>query len=185
MLFRLLFLPTLVLFLSACSQVQIEQHSDLQPAMQLEAFFDGQLTAHGVVKNRSGKIIRTFSADIAASWDTGIGTLDEDFVFDDGEVQKRIWTLTPQSDGSYTGSAGDVVGDGQLEVAGNSVFLDYVLRIPYRDGTIDVRVDDRMYLVTDDILLNESRMLKFGVQVGSLLLVIIRQPAGATEGLTP
>ncbi|MCX2979635.1 DUF3833 domain-containing protein [Halieaceae bacterium IMCC14734] len=185
MLFKRLLLPPLLLLMSACSQVQIEQHTDLQPAMQLEQFFSGQMTAHGVVKDRSGKIIRTFNADIAASWDAGVGTLDEDFIFDDGELQKRIWTLTPQADGSYTGSAGDVVGDGQLMVAGNSVFLDYVLRIPYKDGTIDVRVDDRMYLVTDDILLNESRMLKFGVQVGSLLLVIIRQPAEATEGLTP
>jgi hypothetical protein len=181
MLSRLLLTPLLIIVLSACSQVQTTEHADLQPTMSLEQFFSGQLLAHGVVKDRSGKIIRTFNADIAASWDAGVGTLDEDFVFNDGEQQKRLWTLTPQPDGSYAGTAGDVVGAGQLQVAGNSVFLDYVLRIPYKDGTIDVRVDDRMYLVTEDILLNESRMLKFGFQVGSLLLVIIRQPDATVE----
>lgn len=181
MLAKRLLTPLLILLLAACSQVQIEQHADLQPAITLEQFFSGQLSAHGVVKDRSGKIIRTFNADIAASWDAGVGTLDEDFVFDDGEQQKRLWTLTPQADGSYTGTAADVVGAGQLQVAGNSVFLDYVLRIPYKDGTIDVRVDDRMYLVTENILLNESRMLKFGFQVGSLLLVIMRQPDAMAE----
>ncbi len=50
----------------------------------------------------------------------------------------------------------------------------YVLQIPYRDGTIDVRVDDRMYLVSEDVLINESTLNKFGLRVGELLLVIRR-----------
>lgn len=50
----------------------------------------------GVVKNFSGEVIRTFDADISASWDDeGVGTLDEVFRFNDGEVQTRVWTLTP------------------------------------------------------------------------------------------
>ena len=68
-----------------------------------------------------------------------------------------------------------MVGEGKLERSGNALFLDYVLRIPYDDSTIDVRVDDRMYQVAPDILLNESIMTKFGVQVGSILLVIVKQ----------
>jgi hypothetical protein len=75
------------------------------------------------------------------------------------------------------GTAGDVVGEGQVRVAGNSMFLDYVLRIPYGDGTLDIHIDDRMYLVTPDILINESRMLKFGFDVGEILLVIERRSA--------
>ncbi len=52
------------------------------------------------------------------------------------------------------------------------MFLEYVLRVPYNDGTIDITIDDRMYLVSPTVLLNESRMSKFGVDVGALLLVI-------------
>ena len=47
--------------------------------------------------------------------------------------------------------------------------------MPYGDGTVDVRVDDRMYLLAPGVLLNESIMSKFGVEVGSILLVILRQ----------
>ena len=54
------------------------------------------------------------------------------------------------------------------------MFLDYVLRVPYKDGTIDVRIDDRMYLVTPDTLINESVMRKFGFRVGEILLSIER-----------
>ena len=56
------------------------------------------------------------------------------------------------------------------------MFLDYVLRIPYGDGTLDLRIDDRMYLVHPDVLINESTMTKFGFYVGEILLVITRKP---------
>jgi hypothetical protein len=161
--------------LMACSQVQVTDYRDMKPELDIESFFNGQLTAHGVVKDRSGRVIRHFSADIASSWEGGVGTLVEDFVFDDGEIQQRIWVLTPNGDGRFTGTAGDVVGEGDLQLSGNSLFLDYVLRIAYRDGEIDVHVDDRMYLVSPNILINESTLSKFGVRVGSLLLVISRE----------
>ena len=50
--------------------------------------------------------------------------------------------------------------------------LDYVLQVPYKDGTLDIRIDDRMYLVEEGLLLNESRMTKFGFTVGYILLSI-------------
>ena len=161
--------------LSGCSSVQVTDYADYKPALNPETFFDGQLVAHGVIKNRGGGVIRTFSADIAASWEGGVGTLVEDFVFDDGELQQRIWVLRPQGDGSYAATAGDVVGTAQMNVAGNSAFMDYVLSIAYGDSTLDLRVDDRMYLVAPDVLINESQMSKFGVRVGSIDLVILRK----------
>ena len=77
--------------------------------------------------------------------------------------------------------AGDVVGEATLNLAGNSLFMNYVLRIPYGDGTIDVAVDDRMYLINDHVLINESELKKFGVRVGSLSLVIIKQTDDSEE----
>ena len=171
---RLLPLFACLLFLGACSSITVEDYADREPVFDVETFFDGPLTAHGVVKDRSGKVIRSFSATIAASWENGVGILDEDFIFDDGEEQKRIWTLRKQADGTYIGTAGDVTGEGILTQAGNSVFLDYVLQVPYRGDTIDVRVDDRMYLLTPDLLINESKLSKFGFGVGEILLVIQR-----------
>jgi hypothetical protein len=165
----------LSLLLAACSAVSVEDYQHNAPSLVAEQFFNGQLTAHGVVKNRSGKVIRYFSADIKAYWQQGIGTLEEDFVFDDGEQQRRVWTLTPNGLGGYIGTAGDVVGESVIEVAGNSMFLNYVLRIPYRDGSLDVRIDDRMYLVSPTVLINESVLTKFGFKVGELQLVIAKQ----------
>jgi hypothetical protein len=160
------------LALTACSSVSVEDYAANKPQFVAEQFFNGKLLAHGIVKDRDGKVIRYFSASIDASWRDGFGTLDESFVFDDGEQQKRVWTLKPSGDSSYLATAGDVIGEGKMTVAGNSVFLDYVLRVPYDGDTIDLRIDDRMYLVSDRVLLNESIMTKWGFEVGSLMLVI-------------
>ncbi len=152
--------------------MNVSQYAGQHPRFVPETFFDGGLTAHGVVKDLFGKVIRRFNATIDASWTDGTGTLDEHFEFDDGEISHRVWTLNPNGPDRYIGTAADIIGEGVLQVAGNSMFLDYVLRIPYRQGTLDLRIDDRMYLVSPDVLINESRMRKWGVTVGQILLVM-------------
>ena len=37
--------------------------------------------AHGIVQDRSGKVIKRFKVDIKASWKDDIATLDEKFVY--------------------------------------------------------------------------------------------------------
>lgn len=161
-----------VIMLAACSSVKVTDYQQNAPALMLTEFFNGKLSAHGVVKNRWGKVERYFNATIAASWNQGVGTLDEHFIFDDGETQRRVWTLTPNGDGSYRATAGDVVGDGHAKVAGNALFLKYVLRINYKGRELDLKVDDRMYLIDSKTLINESALSKWGFNVGEIVLVI-------------
>lgn len=171
---KLRILILLTVFCTGCSQVKVSDYSSMRPALQPEQFFNGQLSAHGLVKDRSGKVTRTFNATINAYWQDGIGTLEEEFIFDDGEKQQRTWKLKRQSNGGYLASANDVVGEAPVEVAGNSMFLKYVLQIPFRGKTLNITIDDRMYLVSETVLLNESNMSKWGIDVGSLTLTIIK-----------
>jgi hypothetical protein len=148
------------LLLGGCASPSLEDYADRTPTLVPEQFFDGELSARGVVKNFSGEVIRTFDADITASWnDEGVGTLDEVFRFNDGEVQTRV-------------TAGDVVEPGTMRWRGNAIHMNYVLRVAYGDGTLDVRMDDWMYLITPDTLINETTMSKWGIDVGEVVLVI-------------
>ncbi|MDH5353699.1 MAG: DUF3833 domain-containing protein [Gammaproteobacteria bacterium] len=158
--------------ISACTSVSVEEYSTNQPAMDIREFFDGSLSAHGIVKNRSGKVIRYFNASIIASWDDGIGKLDETFYFDDGEQQRRIWTLQSDNSGNFTGTANDVIGSSKMNVSGNSLFMQYTLLIAYDEDTLDLQIDDRMYRVSDKVIINESTMSKWGFEVGQIILVI-------------
>jgi len=161
--------------ITSCSSVPVSEYADNTPVMVVEEFFNGSLRAHGIVKDRGGKVIRYFNASINAYWVDGVGTLDEVFRFDDGEEQRRIWKLVRDDAGNYVGTANDVIGSSTLEIAGNSLFLDYVLRIPYGDGTLDLNIDDRMYLVSERVLINESVMTKWGFDVGQITLVIEKE----------
>lgn len=168
--------------LAACASVSVEDYASQTPRFVPEKFFNGPLLASGVLKDRGGRVTRRFVANIDAAWVDGVGTLDEAFLFDDGERSRRVWTLTPTETGVYRATASDVVGDGEARVAGNAMFLDYVLRVPYKGDTIDLTIDDRMYLISPDLLINESVMRKFGFRVGEIVLTIERQPRTLDEG---
>ncbi len=166
---------------TACGSTSVDDYKAREPAFAPEDFFNGTLTAHGVVKDFSGTAIRHFNADIIGCWSEDVGTLYEDFVFDDGEQQKRVWTLTPNGSQTFVGTAGDVVGSGLARWHGNAMFFDYTLRIELENGPIDVKVDDRMYRVSDNVVINESKMRKFGFAVGEILLTIIRHTDQAAD----
>lgn len=157
---------------TACSPVDINLYQDNSPTLKVKTFFNGTLEANGIVKNRRGEVTRYFNATIDASWKDGVGTLDETFVFSDGETQHRIWQLKEVDENTYTASANDVVGSSTLRTAGNALFLQYVLQVPYKDSIINLKVDDKMYLVNDTSLINESIMTKFGFEVAYVTLYI-------------
>lgn len=168
-----------LLFLSACGSAgkNIEQYSDNKPELIAEEFFNGSLTAHGVVKDRSGGVIRYFNASLEGTWQDGTGLIAERFVFNDGEIQFRNWQLIPAGakDGrKFIGRAEDVVGDAEVITSGNAMFIRYTLQIPYDGSTIDVEVDDRMYLVSDNVLINESKLSYWGFDVGEVVLTIVK-----------
>ena len=166
------FVLTVLLNMTSCSQATIQQYEGSAPELKLEDFFNGKLRAYGILQNRSGLVTRKFTADIDASWEGSTGTLDETFYFDDGEESKRLWKLHALGDGKYSGSAGDVVGKAKGEVKGAAFNWHYTLSIPYKNKTIDVRLNDWLYLVTDDKLINRTKLTKFGFEVGQLTLVI-------------
>jgi hypothetical protein len=170
---KMLFVSGLMLMLISCSTTSIDDYASNQPALTLHAFFNGPLTAHGVLKDRSGKVTRYFNASINANWKDGVGTLEETFIFDNGEIQYRNWTLTPTADG-YAATAGDVIGAGKARVKGNAMHLSYVLEINYKDSPLRLQVDDWMWQVDSKTLLNESTLRKWGFKVGSIQLVIVK-----------
>jgi len=178
---RRLLLPVYVLavfLISGCSSTQVSDYRDNNPVFE-PVWFDGDMTAHGIVKNRSGKVIRRFNVTMNGSWQQSedglnIGTLVEDFVFDDGGRQQRIWTFEQLSDKQYLASANDVEKPRLLKYAGNSLFLNYRLQVALKSRSIILNVEDRMYLINDRVLLNESVLTKWGFRVGDIQLVMLK-----------
>jgi len=158
---------------SGCAQNPAE-YEEMGPALVVEDFFSGPVTAYGLVQDSKGQQLRRFTVDIVGTWEGDKGTLHESFVYDDGEEQVRIWELTNLGDGKYQGVAGDVVGVADGQAIGNALQWDYVLSIPYKDGTIDVSVDDWMYLIDENNMINRSTLKKLGVTVAEVTLYFVK-----------
>lgn len=173
---NLLLIFITIILLTGCASMKIEDFNNTKPEFVPQEYFNGKLRAYGIVKDRSGKIIRSFKGEMIGSWDkNGVGTLDEFFVYDDGEEMKRVWTLKPIENKKFIATADDIVGESPMIANGNTVMIDYVMRTPYKNSTIDLSVQDWLHLQDEKVIINHSKMKKFGFVVGELVITIIKE----------
>ena len=165
------FLLPLLLLLSACSS-SIDDYKGTEPYFDFKTFFSGELVAYGVVQDYSGMVTRRFKVDMQASWQGNQGTIDEQFYYQDGETDERVWNITLGENGTLTGTANDVVGVAEGVTRGSAFNWKYTLEIPYDGDTMEVDLDDWMYLVTETRLINRTSIDKLGLEVGEITLII-------------
>ncbi|CAM5213682.1 DUF3833 domain-containing protein [Alishewanella longhuensis] len=165
--------------LVGCSQ-SVQDYKAETPVLSLKDFFTGSGKAYGVLQDWRGRQTLRFTADLCGEWSGDQGDLYEVFYFSDGRVEQRHWRLQQFADGKITGTADDVVGTAQGQLAGNALYWQYVLRIPYEDATLDVTVKDWLYLVDQQNLINRTSMHKFGIKVADLTLSIQQQQPEAS-----
>ena len=73
--------------LPGCAAVDLQAYADQKPMLDLKRYFDGMLDGWGMVQDRAGKVLRRFTVTMRASWQGDTGTLDEAFLWSDGERQ--------------------------------------------------------------------------------------------------
>lgn len=119
---------------------------------------------------------RDFTAYLDGSWDGQTLTLVEDFVYDDGEEDRKTWILTRQPDGSFTGTREDVVGEARGFYEDGSFRLEYDVILPDEDGDGGMKVRFRDVLVkrADGVVLNTATVGYYGLRVGRVELEIRR-----------
>ena len=158
------------LTLAGCAGPQLTDYAAQRPVFDFRSYFNGPLLAHGLVSDRSGQVLRRFVVTMRCDWVGDTGTLDEQFVYDDGERQQRVWRVRLQPDGTFVGTAADVVGQAQGAASGSAFRWQYTLKLPARGSVYEVQFDDWIHLVDARTALNKATMRKFGVRVGEVLL---------------
>ena len=174
----------LLLGLASCAPKPVDHLADRSPALNLEDFFEGETVAYGIFEDRFGNLKRQFRVRIQGTVEGDTLTLDEDFLYDDGEKANRVWTITNQgktADGltRYSGQAADINGEASGTVAGNALNWSYDIDLETDDGSFTVRFDDWIYQQDEHIALNRAYVSKFGINVGSVTLVFLRGKAAA------
>ncbi|HCJ7376741.1 TPA: DUF3833 family protein, partial [Enterobacter hormaechei subsp. xiangfangensis] len=105
-------------------------------------------------------------------------TLNEHFVYDDGEKQQRVWHIRRVGQNRYEGTAGDIEGVATGQAAGNALNWRYSMNVKADGKTWLLHFDDWMYLQDSTRLFNKTEMKKFGVTVATVTLFFTRKEGG-------
>ena len=115
-----------------------------------------------------------FHVDLNATWNNGNGRLTEDFTFADGQKLKREWSLSRVSENEYEGVAPDVIGRATGVGSGNTFLWRYKLKLPFKNRHISVDVEDWMYLINSEMMINRVYFRKFGFKLTEATLVFLK-----------
>lgn len=165
--------------LVGCSS-SIDDYKATTPMFNLFEYFDGDVKAWGMVQDYTGMETRRFEVMIKGTVDGNQLILDEDFDFADGEKQNRVWTITQNADGSYQGTAGDVVGIATGREEGNALNWAYDLSVDVGESNYVLTLDDWLYRQDDKRVFNLTSMKKFGIEVGRITISL-----KSSSGLKP
>ena len=168
----------LLLMISGCSlTIDGKDYEQQAPKFDLVEFFDGKVIAWGIVQNRSGEVVQRFIVDIDGSVQDEVLVLDETFQYIVGEgVSKRVWRLTENPDGSFTGSAGDIAGDAIGKAHGNAFNFVYEMDLMVDGTSYRVAFDDWFFALDESTLMNRSYIKKFGIVMADVTIFMQRQP---------
>lgn len=168
--YRLMVLSLVLALINvSCTTAIDDYEADVMP-FDIKSYFNGPVIAWGIVQDRSDKVSRRFCVEIDGSWQGNQGVLAEKFYFNDGEISYRNWQLTKQEDGSYQGTAEDVDGIAIGVHKGIAFQFSYNLLLTLEGETYNVSMDDWMYQLDKNRVMNKTAMSKFGVNVANITL---------------
>lgn len=167
--------------------MKVEDFAGTTPGLVIERYFTGRTRAWGLFEDRFGTVRRSFTVTIDGAWDGRELTLDERFLYSDGETDRRVWRIVRTGEGTYEGRADDVCGVAVGRSAGNALNWRYELAMTVGDGRWRVRFDDWMWLQPGDALINRAKLHRWGVWIGTVSLFFLpdgRLPAEGERRLT-
>jgi len=156
--------------LGSCKSRDLNYYNNTKPEFNLREYFTGNIKAWGIIQDWRGRVSTKFDVDMVGSWEGNTGTLEEDFTFYDGKKQQRTWKILQNKDGTYLGSAHDIIGNASGESSGSAMNWKYSMYITVDNSTYRVKFDDWMWQMNDGIVINRSYIKKFGITVAELTL---------------
>lgn len=140
------------------------------PTFNMADYFEGRTRAWGMFETITGKVKKSFVADIEGRWDGNNFILEEDFTFSDGEKETRIWRLKFNDDGSFQASCPDTPTPGNGAVTAMRGDLAYSMALKVGGRKMMLSFSDLFYQIDEKTVLNRAKVKKFGFPVGQVLI---------------
>lgn len=153
----------LSLWCSGCSSLSSSDFASATPRFEPEKFFEGPVRSWGVVETRGGLPKSRLRADLSGHRDGDDLVLTQDFTFEDGRKQRRVWNIRRIDDHRYEAVSSDVSGSSVGHASGNTFHWIYYLQLRPGNRLSRVRMEHWMYLLGDgETMINRVTIRKFG-----------------------
>jgi hypothetical protein len=159
-------LLALGLLATACHTLKPESFAGASPHFEPDKFFEGPTRSWGVIEDRSGRPISRFRTEMMGHREGDVLVIVQDFTFEDGRRQQRVWRLRRLDEHRFEATANDVVGVSRGEAYGNTFHWEYTLALRPGNPLANVRFKLWMYLQADgETMINRVVISKLGVTV--------------------
>lgn len=156
--------------LAGCSGMKAEQFAKATPPLELFDYFEGQTKAWGIFEDRFGNLRRQFEVTIDGKVEGDTLILDENFVYRDGETDRRVWTIQREGAHQYSGTADDVVGAAEGVHYGNALNWRYDMDLKVGENVWRVAFDDWLYRQPGGVIINRATVTRWGFTIGTVTL---------------
>lgn len=154
---------------AGCNSLTPSQFASSTPHFDPAEYFTGRTSSRGVFENRAGEPARRFTSTASGRWEGGALTLDQTFMYEDGQTQQRHWRIHRLDTHRFEATANDVVGVARGEAYGNAFRWEYTVALSPGNPLMNVHLAQWMYLEPDGrSMLNRATIKKFGVELAQV-----------------
>jgi Protein of unknown function (DUF3833) len=154
------------LLAAGCRTMRPESFAGAEPRFEPEKFFEGPTRSWGVIESRSGRPKSRFRTEMMGRREGSDLVITQDFTFEDGHKQQRVWRVRRIDDHRYEATANDVVGVSHGLAYGNTFHWEYTVALRPGNPLANVRFKLWMYLQADgETMINKVTISKLGVIV--------------------
>lgn len=150
--------------------MNINNFTNSLPELNLFDYFDGKTTAWGIFEDRFGTIQKQFRVNIIGKINGDYLILDEKFIYNNGDIERRVWNIKKVNNNSYEGKADDIEGIAKGTSNGNALNWQYDMNIKIKGRDFLVHFNDWMFLQDNGVLINRAKVTKWGFKVGEISL---------------
>ena len=130
----------------------------------LEKYFAGKTRAVGSFRAING-VNRSFKVDLTGKWNGKRLLLQEDFIYSDGERDRKAWRVQKTGVNTYLGTREDVIGKADVRVKDDTARFSYDVYLDGENRKNRVRFHDTMTLKDNGRMINNAWVTKFGIPV--------------------
>lgn len=157
----------LCILLGGCKTLKVDAFAGAEPRFEPDRFFEGPVRAWGVFETRSGHPKSRFRAELVGRREGSDLVITQDFTFQNGRTQQRIWKIRRIDERRYEAIASDVIGPAIGHAVGNAFRWNYTLQLRPGNRLSRVRMEHWMYLLGDgETMVNRVVIRKFGLILG-------------------